>query len=126
MANIQYEGLAVTATSSGVITTYSDTTFTGFVEMIRYVASATTSDVIGNTASTILIQAERSGTDLISVATPATSATYYIRAATASTAGAGSTGSAQIPLYNERLLVTITSGSTDTTTKNGTIRFYVS
>jgi hypothetical protein len=52
-------------------------------------------------------------------------ATYYPRSATVTTTGAASTGAARIPLSNERLLITVTSGATGDLPRTGTFDLYI-
>ena len=127
MGYVNFESIAITATSSGSHTHTSVKAYTGLVHMVRYIASATTSDVIG-AGATIAITGERNGQTILSLtAGPSTSASYYVVDTTVDTAGSASTGSASIPLANERVIITVTSGSTQDgdAVKNGTINLFV-
>jgi hypothetical protein len=130
MAHVNYEALVVTATSSGTITTLSSNTFNGFVQCVRYVpTNATSSQGIssGGTA-TLAMTAERSGLTVLALADASSAGlgTYYVRNTTVDTAGAASTGVGFIPLFDERLQVVMTSGSTTQDTKRATLNIYVS
>ncbi len=108
MSYVEHESLTITATSSGSIATTSAKVYNGLLSMIRYVASATTSSVIGNTGSVIAITAENSGLTLISLAVPSTSATWPVRTAVVDTAGVSTGVNGMLPLVNEHFIVTIT------------------
>ncbi len=128
MAIIQYESLLVTATSSGSIGTYTSKTWLGYVHTIVFAPTTSSTGLTTSTGGSFAITAERSGLPVFALDDTSTTkaGTYYPRSTTVTTTGAASTGAVSIPLYNERMLVTMTSGSTTATTHTATFYFYVS
>lgn len=128
MAYIAYEALAVTATSSGSIATNSAKTYNGFVHCVRYLPTTSSTALTPSTGGSIDITAAVSGLAVLSLddTSTAKAGTYYPRNATVTSTGATSTGNALIPLYNERFVVTMTSGSTKADTATALLHFYVS
>jgi len=119
MAYIQYEELPVSVTTStGLLggadptqVTYSAGTYNGLLHGIRFVTgsggSSMTEDMV------LAVTGERSGATALGVAVCTGTQTWYPRLITGTSAGAVmSTGAGiQFPLANERLVFTITSGS---------------
>jgi hypothetical protein len=131
MPDIQYEALTISATSSGAITSYSARTYRGFVEAVGYNPTTSSTGLTPTTGGAIIVKTELTSQTVFTLNdigdTGAWQRMWYPRVATvaATCSATASTGVGRIPLYNERLAVTVTSGSTDTVTKTGTLRFYV-
>jgi len=131
MPLIQYEALAISATSSGSITSYSSKTYTGYVDAVAYLPTTSSTGLTPTTGGAIVLTGELTSSVIWTLNdisnTGAALRMWYPRAPTVATtcSATASTGVARVPLYNERILVTVTSGSTDAVTKTGTLRFYV-
>ena len=131
MAYIQYEALIVTVTTGGVglagpaATSYSAKTYNGFLHGVRFVNSTAGSSMAEDTI--LAIASEKSGDTVLNIASCTGTQTWYPRASLHNTTGAVlSTGAvAEFPLADERLAITITSGSTSGT-RTGTFYFWVS
>lgn len=130
MAYIQYEALTVTVTTGGVglgggaATSYSAKTYNGFLHGIRYIT------VVGTSMAedfVLAITSEKSGATVLSIPSCTGSQTWYPRLTAVNSTGAVmSSGTAvSFPLADERLAITITSGSTSGT-RTGTFHFWVS
>ena len=127
MAFIDYEAMAITATSSGTIATTSTKVFRGFLHAIEYDPS-TASTILPSTDSSMAITLDVTGRTVLSLEDMSTVHTglYFPRVATVTTTGAASTGAEAIPIHDERVVVTMTSGSTQALTATAIVRIYVS
>lgn len=122
MSHIEYESLIVAVTTSTSATSQTAGTYTGFVHAIDYAPSTSTPY---STDANFAITSEKGGLNILTIDNPTSTATYYPRAATATSTGATSTGSALVPLHNERLVVTISNGSSSGA-RSGTFEFFIS
>lgn len=126
MAWIHYEQVSLAPTTSGSYSANTQNTYNGFLHALRYVAS-TGATVLPSTDGNLTVQGEKTGIQMLNLSDLSTAGTgtYYVRQATVNTSGATSTGLAQFPLVNERLTITISSGSTGGT-RTGTLSVFIS
>jgi len=132
MAYIDYEELTVSVTTStGALgggdptqASYSAKTFNGLLHGVRFVSGSGGSSMAEDMV--LAITAERSGATALGVAVCTGTQTWYPRLITGTSAGAVmSTGAGiQFPLAHERLVFTITSGSTSGT-RTGVFHIWV-
>lgn len=124
MAYIHSEAVSLAPTTSGTSVTYlTSNTYNGYLEAVQYTP---TTSAIPSTGGAIAITGERSGRTLFSIADLSTANTglYHVRFGTVNSTMGTSTGAARHPLFDERLQIVVTSGSTDGT-RTASVRFYV-
>ena len=131
MTYIAYERVLCSATSSGSITTYTTGTYTGLVHAVHYnpVMAATSGNISsGGTASSVAIASDVGGLTILTLAdaSSASLGAWYPRTiASSALSSAASTGACAVPLHEERIAITITSGSTTQDTKYAYVSFYI-
>lgn len=122
---IKYESLACTATTSSGVTTNTANAYNGLLHAIRYTVSTSAPM---STDGRVTITGTRTGITALIITNLGSTAggTYYPRLATvlSTSAETGSTGAAEVPLFNETLTLVFSTGSTGGT-KAGTFEFFV-
>lgn len=133
MSYIAYEKVLCSATSSGSITTYTTGIFTGLVHAVYYnpVMAATSQSISsGDVApqATVAIASEVGGLTILTLANASSAnvGVWYPRTLnTSALSSEATTGASAIPLHDERIGITITSGSTTQDTKYAYVSFYI-
>lgn len=128
MANIRSEALSIAPTTTTGDSWNTTATFNGQLHAIQYSPSTSATP---STGGNMLITGARTGLTLLNLDNLGSTAAgiYFPRFAPVTSTAGGTTGDTRYavdrhPLFNERITVTVSSGSTGGE-KAGTVRFFV-
>lgn len=125
MAHFEYEAITLAATTSSGATGTSTKTYNGYLHAVQYVPSTS---VPLSTGGNLAVTATRTGASLFVIENLGSTASglYFPRMGTvlSSDANTASTGVGVLPLFDETVTWTISSGSTGGA-KAGIVRLYV-